>query len=456
MNINLSLSAAPSIAQALVVVIYKASNPSVAIDHIELPAPHLTEQHITFPDVDPVTYIVNTYETSGWPTLGVLRHSFIYDPSFYGAEIRPTEFLEMNAGDTTYTDPTWEGWKIESIERVGSGTQYQGQNINITSTSFNTVLPGDFFGDHERFVVRFYPRITTYNPTISSANIITDFVTITTDTTLDLSHVGKALLLQSDTSTLSLELPDVTGVPALKTMFFLSNGGNHLNVSINAATGQAIKYLKQDLSAIVLGQSEELHLISTGSEWIVLKCSEGVQRAGIVNMHYISQPLNMVFADGTLKDRLVYPRLWAAVLAMDSASRVDELTWNASSPQNKGKYSTGDGSTNFRLPLLPAVGYMKGVDGAARKAGSYTAHQTGYHRHANGIADDLPNSFIYGFTTDDTPGASTQDIQTSNSARNKQGWTSGNYNYVNGLYVKATTTTETEVSNYGVYLQISI
>ncbi|NIG13042.1 hypothetical protein F3J37_01020 [Pantoea sp. Al-1710] len=55
-------------------------------------------------------------------------------------------------------------------------------------------------------------------------------------------------------------------------------------------------------------------------------------------------------ADGQELTRTDYPDLWAAVEAGLYAS-IDEITWQ-SSASNRGYYSTGDGSTTFRLPDL--------------------------------------------------------------------------------------------------------
>ena len=44
---------------------------------------------------------------------------------------------------------------------------------------------------------------------------------------------------------------------------------------------------------------------------------------------------------------------------------------------NKAKYTTGDGSTNFRIPLLYAYGSLKLIDDSTRIAGSLQAGQVG-------------------------------------------------------------------------------
>ncbi|VVN09844.1 hypothetical protein PS683_03786 [Pseudomonas fluorescens] len=57
-------------------------------------------------------------------------------------------------------------------------------------------------------------------------------------------------------------------------------------------------------------------------------------------------PAGWIARDGQLLSRADWPDLWALV----SASAVTDAVWLASPHASRGKYSTGDGSTTFRMP----------------------------------------------------------------------------------------------------------
>ncbi len=92
-------------------------------------------------------------------------------------------------------------------------------------------------------------------------------------------------------------------------------------------------------------------------------------------------PAGWIARDGQLLNRADWPDLWALV----SASAVTDAVWLASPYTSRGKYSSGDGSTTFRMPdtngkaadgLTIAAMYLRG-DGksSAGTAGLHVADQ---------------------------------------------------------------------------------
>ena len=59
-------------------------------------------------------------------------------------------------------------------------------------------------------------------------------------------------------------------------------------------------------------------------------------------------PAGFVAADGQTLSRSTYPDAWASIAA-GNVPTVADATWN-STPTERGKFTAGDGSTNFRLP----------------------------------------------------------------------------------------------------------
>jgi hypothetical protein len=393
MNINLSISPALTIIDKIAVVIFKASAPNVIVDSQEFNPPHSSPRNITFIDVDPGTYIVNTYETTGLPTLGTLRHSFIFDPTFASARIKATDFITIAApfADTTqYEDTDWKGWTVDTITRNGSRILFEGVDFDFETDidgdviGFNLLQIGDILSEGEQFVVTFLPEIVTAEATITTSKFINDTVTITANTTIDETYAGKLTKIQSATSKIVIDLPQLGTIESFLLFPFSSNGGSHVNAVFNTFAGDFIKYLNDDLTQVILGQSEELWLLNTPTEWLVIKGDAGIKNVGqIVDSYDNTDLLNLLFCNGQELNRDVYPRLWNFINQLPGTILVSEATWQDTTggANNKGKFSTGDGVLTFRLPLLHNAGYLRGVDGSARLAGSYSADSIKDHQH---------------------------------------------------------------------------
>lgn len=402
MNINLSLSPATTIINKIVVVIFKASAPNAPVDHQEFDPPHDNPRNISFTDVDPGTYIVNTYETTGYPTLGTLRHSFIYDPSYTQVGIRPTEFLYMTGGATGYTDATWADWEIESIERVGTGTQYPATDVSYFITGngyrrdgFDLTDPADEFTDNEKFVIRFYPNIVIAPPVIQSARIFTGVENITTDTLIDETLKGKFLFVNSSDLVVMLTFKAIASLGSFDIYGIKSNGGNQVRVGIVSEGGADIfQHNGSTTDEINLGQGETLWLLSDPTnKWIVIQASEGITLAGQFADAY-SKDLyeNFMLADGSDLNKTTYRRLWLAAQAMPSGTIVSEATWNSVGDGANNKAFFADiSATTFRIPRIYAVGILKPVDGVTRLAGSYEADAIKAHNHGIATTNGSPS-----------------------------------------------------------------
>lgn len=414
MNINLSISPAPSITDKIAVVIYKASSPNVIEDSQEFDPPHVAPRNITFEDVEPVSYIVNTYETTGLPTIGTLRHSFVYDPTMIGAEIRVTEFLYMSAGSSSYTNSDWEGWDVESIERVGLGTMFEESspdetipaNVNIRADGFDLVQEGDTFGDNEKFVVRFYPRIVTIDPVYRSAKIIRGSRIIDSDTTLTDEDAGLALRLKGASSHFIVTLPEIVTLENMLMYMFISDGGSHIGVTVQRTGTTDTFDLRGSKAYIELVQGDRLWISNDNdsNEWIISKePASAFNRGKIIDAY--DKPAEAydapwVFADGSDLDRTVYKGLFDYYSALPSSAKVSKAVWDTGS-EDKGKWHDGDGSTTFGTPRLYSTGYLRGVDGSTRLPGSFQDDDVKPHTH---VADDADDDVVFCMRRQGGPG----------------------------------------------------
>lgn len=410
MDINLSISPAPSVTLRLVTRVFAASAPTVIVAVNDQAPPHTSPRNISFTGLNTEVYIVNIYETSAVGVTGTLRHSFIYDPTFQQASFKDAVYLVFTGGEIGHSDATWADWDIALVVRNATGPLASPSQIIWAYNAdpiprvigFNLAQSGDEFAPGEQVVVTFKPRISTTATTINSAKPIVALTTITASRTLTAADSGKGLLVQGASNVINLALPAIGSISTFLPFYFISDGGAHVSLAITVASGGNIRYLGTR-SVLRLIQGERATLIYTGAEYIVLGDIHGVLRVGeLVNcFDKDSSVQGCLFADGALVDRLEYARLWEFIQQLDSSLLVSDTSWNTGET-DKGRFSMGDGSTTFRLPRLYAAGFIKAVDGSARLAGSREEGSVKNHQHITPSvgADNPPDGLnAYGKAT---------------------------------------------------------
>lgn len=103
-------------------------------------------------------------------------------------------------------------------------------------------------------------------------------------------------------------------------------------------------------------------------------------------------PAGFGAADGILVSRATFPDLWALIQAGTFPS-VSDATWLAD-PLERGKYSTGDGSTTFRLPDYNGV--QVGSIGSLFFRGSASAAGSAFRDTMQGHVHDVVDSYASG------------------------------------------------------------
>ena len=236
---------------------------------------------------------------------------------------------------------------------------------------------------NENWVISFAPKLITYNAG-AAGSLFSATDIITANKTINSSEWGKAFVCASATSTLDITLPDLGTIPENKPTIFFCQGSNNPNTSFLCQGNDTIIYLSSILKKLVLAPSESLWLYKWSGTYYVLNDLTGVMSVGQIINSYKTDFYNTVFANGSLLDRDVYPRLWDFVQSLDASMLVSDSNWTNLALKNTGKFSTGDGSTTFRVPLLYAPGFLRGVDGVTRKASDYEAEMIGPHNHPFG------------------------------------------------------------------------
>jgi microcystin-dependent protein len=152
----------------------------------------------------------------------------------------------------------------------------------------------------------------------------------------------------------------------------------------NATTGNYLVTFTNGVGAIALvpqGLSTMVHTDPTNGAFVA---GARVSTVGQVGMFIgTSAPSGWVKANGALVARSAYPALWT--YAQSCGTLATDSNW--SSGKLYGQFSSGDGSTTFRLPDLRNYHFRAWADDAAgvldagRTAGSFQEQATLAHTH---------------------------------------------------------------------------
>lgn len=408
---------------SLVAAIYKASAPSILIALYQFPGPYTgaTQLH-TFPGLANVVYNYVLYESPDGGADGTVRNSFSVQPNISSYNVRDPLYLEadtspfFSSGTNFYgQDSSLLGWNWY-LELVASGTQHYSEiwtktiagvpttADDTTADGWKLTTPGALIAPDERWVIHFLPQLAA--STSSSGTFINGTQLLTSNTVLDNSAVGQTFLLQGGGGYIGITLPDISTVPDNEPIFFNSNGGSHINAGLICHAGQFLQWYDNQTNlssntrntSLYLGQCESGYIYrftfpDNSKRWLVFGM-DGARLVGETVYDYSRIPLNTIFANGQLLSRVNYARLWTWVQNLESGLLIPDSQYNNTITvygtvyqQYWGNYTSGDGSTTFRVPTLWKYGFQRTKNGATGLnsynglPGSFYAQQIGAHIH---------------------------------------------------------------------------
>lgn len=217
---------------------------------------------------------------------------------------------------------------------------------------------------------------------------------ITANATLSWDDVINKQILVSATVNIQLTLPTVD-TQYIGARAFIQND-TLKNVTLIAP----LRFDATDVSNIILAATETIELVLIGTRWLVRSFSGNLTSVGNTFYDY-KERRNTLVCNGSLVARADYPRLWAFAQTLGS-SLLTDVAWNGS-PDNIGFFSSGNGSTTFRIPDLRGV-FVRSLDlGSGRDNGRITEQPGGYEQEA--FKQHLhPNGSLKFFTTQGSGG----------------------------------------------------
>jgi hypothetical protein len=378
-----TISAAPGITANLYVAVYYATSPNAEVAHQLINPPHVASVQVAIPNLDPVALLIKIFETTGTVAGGTVRANFMLDPESGGVELRLDKFYhagvdpELPVGGNTLTDATLEGWNF-TFELAGAGTQEPGDHYTYDDSIGQIILinPAGYQTQQgELWVLHFVPKVVSTTPSSSNAGTFSTLQVINDDKTLTNTDAGSGFLIVGNPAVVNITLPALSLVASYKPWPFFSYPGLHIAVVLKAVgTDQILAYggtVRTDNGSFILGQYENVTLIPTTLGWLAQPQGADGRDVGEIVYRYDTLNNNVIFASGQLISRTTYIRLWNYVQRLDPSLLITDAQWNNAALNNTAKYSTGDGSTTFRVPRLWTKGILRAVPGSTRKAGSY-------------------------------------------------------------------------------------
>lgn len=308
-----------------------------------------------------------------------------HPPVSYGGEVI-VKISAGQAGGHTVSIPSLAG-KDFTLERMGVPLEplleEDDPNYNPDTYEYEVLDAGGFLLNEdttdplvqgERFKLTVYSLIggndtgtgTTAAPWLRGAKLVS------TNESLDpADDINKVIQLRGSTTALAITLPDVDDVEANGFFIFESNITNTKPSAIATTGGQFIYLNTTSKTTIHMHPGEVLWLYRKADGWYVINDFWRVYRGIGIPYPVYQAELGELVCKGQTVNRADYPRLWEKVQTLGS-SLVSDTVWNTANVYRQGNtytttvpgsgtyetipnpyrgcFSTGDGSTTFRLP----------------------------------------------------------------------------------------------------------
>lgn len=279
----------------------------------------------------------------------------------------------------------------------------------LSSGGFQLLTAGEELIAGQRYELDVFTMVAggTTVPTSSgggSAEIAGKLV-VTTNLTMTVSnHLRKLIQLRSGLSKIVLTLPSLSDMPVNTIINIEASIQNSFQSRLTTQGGQNIYMNNESYSSIYVAPGESLRLFRDEDGFYVISdFGRYYREIGKVEASY-KVGMNELLADGRLVNRADYPRLWDWVQGLGS-SLVSDATWNTASVTVSGRtvlkpyrgcYSTGDGSTTFRVPDLMNVALRGlkselGFDGERflNRPGGFQRNEFESHTHVTRLSGNI-------------------------------------------------------------------
>ena len=216
-----------------------------------------------------------------------------------------------------------------------------------------------------------------------NSNILLDIVSGGDD-------LNKLVQLRSGATQVTLTLPSVLDVPANLPICIESMIGNSVENRITTTGGQFFYFNNTSKTSLYIRPGEVVWLFRYSDGFYVINDFGNNYKGLCTPVPKYKVGLNQVVMKGQEVLRADYPRTWEEVQGL-GASLVSEAVWGLTSGlngagqtvpfPNRGKWSTGDGSTTFRFPDLMGMALRGLISEAGSDNERYTNDPGNYQKN---------------------------------------------------------------------------
>lgn len=215
-----------------------------------------------------------------------------------------------------------------------------------------------------------------------------DLQEISANTTIDNTITGKAVVVNANNATLEITMAAVAGFRTGTVIPVCAFNVNKSSVAITANAADKITYMGKDYQTVYMEEGEQLWLVAKTGKWHLFPFQYGLKHVGEILYAFTVLPGTVALWGQSLNRRDI-ARIADYALSADMASSiVTDVNWN-SSLNNRGFFSTGNGTTTLRMPDLRDMtirGLSSGrglsLGRTSPNAGGYEADQNKQHNHS--------------------------------------------------------------------------
>lgn len=270
----------------------------------------------------------------------------------------------------------------------------------LDAGGFKLLQSGDVLALNERFKLSIFSLIGGGGGGggTTAASFITGTKVVTSNLTLDpATEMNKLIQIQGASTAITLTIPDLADIAANSFIPITAAINMSKPTTVNTTGGQNIYFNSTSKTSIVLMPGEIVWLFrDVDGFYIINDFADKYKQLANPFAAYKAE-LNQLVCKGQLVLRADYPRLWEYIQTLGS-SFVSDATWSTASVTVSGRtvlkpyrgcFSSGDGSTNFRLPDLMGM-FLRGVKSETGSDSERHLNKPGGYQDATvKVADDL-------------------------------------------------------------------
>lgn len=329
----------------------------------------------------------------------------VHPPVVYGGEMIYIVPADAAGTDTAYISSI--AGKDFSLERGGlplipllpdgSNTAIAEYEV-LDAGGFKLRLAGDILILDERFKLTLYSLIGGGPIPVTPVSFITGKKVVSTNTTLDPdTEMNKLIQVRGAGTALVVTIPSVDDIPENSFIPIETSINNTKPTTVQSTGGQYFYFNGSSKTAIYLMPGEVCWIFrDTDGLYIINDFPERYRQLAKPAAAYKAD-INQLVCKGQLVNREDYPRLWEYVQTLGS-SLVTDATWSTASVVVSGRtvpfpyrgcFSSGDGSTTFRIPDLMNM-FLRGVKTETGSDSERHLNKPGGYQDATvKVADDL-------------------------------------------------------------------